>query len=90
MALVYRERVAALHDALQQQETRPRAAELIRSLISRIVLTPADDGLRVDLHSDLAGILAVAANGTAKPGTANSPRSCEAGCSDDLLLQAAA
>ncbi|WP_145736345.1 recombinase family protein [Nitrospirillum pindoramense] len=87
MALVYRERVAALHDALQQEETRPRAAELIRSLVSRIVLTPAADGLRVELHGDLAGILAVAASGTAKPGTANSPRSFEAGCSDDLVEQ---
>ncbi|TWB67574.1 recombinase family protein [Nitrospirillum amazonense] len=36
----------ATHDALQQEETRPRAAELIRSLVSRIVLTPAADGLR--------------------------------------------
>lgn len=87
MALVYRERVAALHEALQQEETRARAAELIRSLVSRIVLTPAADGLRIDLHGDLAGILTIAAAGTAKPQTTNSPRSCEAGCSGDLVEQ---
>jgi DNA invertase Pin-like site-specific DNA recombinase len=62
MAMLYRERVAALHEALNQEEVRVEAAVILRSLISAIVLTPADGALGVALQGDLAGILAVAAN----------------------------
>ena len=61
MAAVYRERMAALHEALQQDETRAQAAEMIRSLVSEIVLKPEDGALQIDVHGDLAGILTIAA-----------------------------
>ena len=35
------------------------AAELLRAMIDRTVLTPADDGLRAELCGDLAAVLAV-------------------------------
>ena len=38
--VVYRERVAALHEALQQDDTRAQAAEVIRSLVSEIGKRP--------------------------------------------------
>ncbi|WP_048858089.1 recombinase family protein, partial [Acidiphilium multivorum] len=63
MAVIYRERVAALHEALQQDETRAQAAEVIRSLVSEIVLTPAGGLLEIDVGGDLAGILTIAAAG---------------------------
>ena len=66
MAVVYRERVAALHEALQQDETRAQAAEVIRSLVSEIVLTPEDGALQIDVRGDLAGILTIAASGHQK------------------------
>ncbi|GAA4488882.1 recombinase family protein [Gluconacetobacter asukensis] len=69
MAVVYRERVTALHNALQQDTTRLEAADLIRSLIERIVLTPVDGALRVELHGDLAGILTIAAGAKQKSPT---------------------
>ncbi|GBQ26820.1 hypothetical protein HLH34_17660 [Gluconacetobacter azotocaptans] len=69
MAVVYRERVTALHDALQQDATRLEAADLIRSLIERIVLTPVNGALRVELFGDLAGILTIAAGAKQKSPT---------------------
>ena len=40
--------------------------EMLRSLISAIVLTPYDTGLAIDLQGDLAGILAIATAENAK------------------------
>ncbi len=74
MAIVYRQRVAALYDALQHEASRAPAAEIIRSLVSEIILTPKNGFLQVELRGDLAGILTVAAAGRPK-----SPTSGEAG-----------
>ncbi|WP_245259139.1 recombinase family protein [Salinarimonas rosea] len=61
MALHYRREVARLHAALADEEHRLEAVEIIRSLVDRIVLTPASEGKRksvaVDLQGHLAGIL---------------------------------
>ena len=62
MAEVYRRKVADLAAALNAPEDRAEAADLLRSLIERIVLTPAEGKLTVDLFGDLAGILGMAAN----------------------------
>ena len=52
-----------LASALNDDENRIEAAEIIRSLIDRILLTPNHEGkLDIDLYGDLAGILTVAAN----------------------------
>ena len=47
MATVYRQKVAALAAALSQEEAKTETAEIIRSLIDEIVLTPADRELSV-------------------------------------------
>ena len=62
MATFYREQVTALHLALGDAEgtDRAEAAERLRSLVSKIVLTPEDGRLAIDVHGDLAGILAIA------------------------------
>jgi site-specific DNA recombinase len=61
MAHHYRTQVAELHEALQEDSEAKRmaAADIIRSLIKEIVLTPADDELKIDVRGDLAGILAI-------------------------------
>jgi site-specific DNA recombinase len=74
MAIVYRQRVGALYDALQHEASRAPAADIIRSLVSEIILTPKNGFLQVELRGDLAGILTVAAAGRLK-----SPTSGEAG-----------
>jgi len=64
MAVYYRQQVAALHELLQHgpETGRMKASEILRSLVSAIVLAPADKGLAIDVKRDLAGILAVATN----------------------------
>jgi site-specific DNA recombinase len=58
LAGLYREKVAGLEEALADPTIRVEAAEVIRSHIERITLTPkADGGLEVLLHGDLARIL---------------------------------
>ena len=74
MAIVYRQRVGALYDALQHEASRAPAADIIRSLVSEIILTPENGLLHVELRGDLAGMLTVAAAGKPK-----SPTSGEAG-----------
>ena len=62
MASFYREQVAALHLALGigGDQDRAEAAQRLRSLVSKIVLTPEDGKLAIDVHGDLAGILGIA------------------------------
>jgi site-specific DNA recombinase len=62
MATFYREQVTALHQALcaGNDQDRGEAAERLRSLVSKIVLTPEDGKLAIDVHGDLAGILTIA------------------------------
>jgi hypothetical protein len=63
MAAHYRAQVADLTQALTAEENRAEAADLLRSLLDRIELTPNDQGgLEIDLYGDLAGILSLAAN----------------------------
>ena len=51
-----------IHDLQEHEDGQAR--EHVRSLIEKIVLSPAEneDGLQIDLHGDLAGILSIAAN----------------------------
>ena len=63
MAGHYRAQVARLAEALGAEENRAEAADILRSLIERITLTPNAEGkLDIDLYGDLAGILSHAAN----------------------------
>ncbi|MEO0624691.1 MAG: recombinase family protein [Pseudomonadota bacterium] len=68
VADMYAREVGRLIETLNEDDHRQEAAELIRSLVDRIVLTPHADGSRltVDLQGDLAGILAVAEKGAAQ------------------------
>jgi site-specific DNA recombinase len=61
MAHHYRVQVAELHKALQEDSEAKRmaAADIIRSLVKEIVLTPMEDELKIDVRGDLAGILAI-------------------------------
>ena len=67
LAALYQQKVEELHMALEEDETREEAMEIIRSLIDKVVLTPVDGELRIDLHGELAGILALSEEGSKKP-----------------------
>ncbi|MEM6550447.1 MAG: recombinase family protein [Pseudomonadota bacterium] len=74
MAMEYRTQVANIVSGLKSDKTQRQAKETIRSLIDRVVLhpDPNGDGLLIDLHGDLAGIMRIAKNRDA------SAPSCEA------------
>jgi hypothetical protein len=64
-AEIYRAKVADLEATLNAKEIRAQAAEALRSLIERVVLTPdpvAADGLAAVLHGELATILSLASS----------------------------
>jgi DNA invertase Pin-like site-specific DNA recombinase len=63
---IYRRKVADLHRLLDGSDTGDEAMAPIRALIDRIVVTPEDDELRVDLYGELATILQFA-SGKEKP-----------------------
>jgi hypothetical protein len=66
MASFYRQQVAQLHEALHDdaEPARLRAAEAIRALVDKIVLTPTEDGeMTIDVYGAIAGILHVATRG---------------------------
>ncbi|KRE16788.1 hypothetical protein ASE66_09245 [Bosea sp. Root483D1] len=60
LAEAYRRRVAELESLVDDPELRDEAMEAIRSMIERIVVSPRDGGgVTLELHGDLARILAV-------------------------------
>ncbi len=63
LAEIYRTRIDALSAALGREDTREEAAEIVRSLVSAIELTPENGELAITLQGDLAAMLSVAANG---------------------------
>jgi site-specific DNA recombinase len=66
MAEIYRQRISALHESLQSDETKAEAAEIVRALVDQVTLVPEDGRLAIVLRGDLAGMLRFAA-GKKKP-----------------------
>jgi len=62
MARRYRQEIENLRRSLNHEQSRGEAAEHLRGLIDKIVLTPASGrkDLSIDLYGDLAGILSIA------------------------------
>src|SRR4029077_16449929 len=61
-AEVYLLKVAELEVALNDDSIKAEAGDILRTLIDRVVLTPAanaPDGIEAQLHGDLAAILAL-------------------------------
>ena len=54
---VYRQKVANLTDALNTDDTRTQASDLIRELVSEIRLVPQDDNYEIELVGELAAIM---------------------------------
>ena len=61
---------AMLRSSLNTPDRQPEAAELVRSLVDAIILTPENGTLRLDIDGELAGILALCQVARAKePGS---------------------
>lgn len=68
LAELYRRKVESLHESLNEESTRTEAAEALRTLIEEIRLVPQDGRLRIDLHGELATILALTSETPASQG----------------------
>jgi DNA invertase Pin-like site-specific DNA recombinase len=69
MADLYRSKVEELASALQREDTRLEASEMLRGLIDSIVLTPEEGQLRIELRGNLAAMLTVAQQTKRSPET---------------------
>jgi site-specific DNA recombinase len=58
---LYRQKVAELHAALADPELRGEALEIVRSLIERVELHPAENGFRIELIGEIANMLTLSA-----------------------------
>ena len=63
MAEIYRQRVSELQQMLAAGSEHADALQAIRGLIDKVVLTPVEGALRIDLHGEAAAILQFAAAG---------------------------
>ncbi|MFT8953612.1 MAG: recombinase family protein [Gluconobacter sp.] len=81
MAELYRQKIASLHDSLQNEATGAQAVEAIRSLITRIRLIPESGELAIFLEGDLAAMLGFASN------RKSAERHPDAGVLDRFLVQ---
>ena len=70
LAAVYRQKVMALEEALNDETDRAEAQAIIRALIDRVVLVPAEDGgMRALLYGELSALLALGSGaGIKNPG----------------------
>ena len=61
MAGRYYQEIVKLREALNNETHRHEAAELIRTLVDKVVLTPDEDNkhLKINIYGDLAGILSM-------------------------------
>ena len=69
MAELYRSKVEELAAALQREDTRLEASEMLRGLIESIVLIPEGGQLRIELKGNLAAMLAAAQQTKKSPET---------------------
>ena len=67
LAEVYRRKVEKLTQALNKEELRTEAAEILRSMIQAIRLVPEDGELAIELVGELAGILALTNEKSPRP-----------------------
>jgi len=69
MADLYRSKVEELASALQREDTRLQASEMLRGLIEAIVLIPDEGQLRIELRGNLAAMLTAAQQTKRSPET---------------------
>ncbi len=62
LAELYHQKVANLQEALAVPDTRTEALEILRSLIERIVLHPAESGLEIELIGEIAAMIDLGTN----------------------------
>ena len=85
IAEIYRRKVADLTQALNDDNLRSEAAEIIRSLIGSIRLVLHDDRLLIELEGELAAILALTNDNRPRPEAQGRQITLVAGAGFDLF-----
>ena len=89
MADLYRSKVEELAAALQREDARLEASEMLRGLIDSIVLMPDEGQLRIELKGNLAAMLTAAQQTKRSPetGDLHVPIQMVAGAGNQRYLQ---
>jgi hypothetical protein len=80
IADLYRSKVEELASALQREDTRLQASEMLRGLIDSIVLIPDEGQLRIELRGNLAAMLTAAQQTKRSPDTGDLLVPVQIGC----------
>ena len=70
LAEVYRRKVCDLHSALAEPDTHTEAIAIVRDLIDKIIVAPADGGFEVELAGSILQMLELAQQETDAQGAA--------------------
>ena len=69
LATVYRQQVERLQDALNQPDIRDEAIQVLRSLVERVSISPAKNGLEIEILGEIAKMVELAMENQAKRAT---------------------
>ena len=67
LAELYRRKVEELRDAIEDDETRDEALEILRGFIDRVTIKPLDHGFEIEIVGDLAKMIAAPKSGASEP-----------------------
>ena len=80
LAAIYRRKVAALQNLLENDATRTEAVEIIRSLVDQVIFRPTPEaGLELELVGDIARMVHLAQNSKACCGKNTGAPACRNG-----------
>jgi site-specific DNA recombinase len=68
-AQVYRRQVERLQDSLNEPEIRDEALQILRGLVERVSIGPAENGLEVDIVGEIAKMVELGIENNAKRAT---------------------
>jgi site-specific DNA recombinase len=69
LAQVYRHQVERLQDALNEPEIRDEALQILRGLVERVSISPAENGLEVEIVGEIAKMVELGIENNAKRAT---------------------
>ena len=69
LAQVYRRQVERLQDALNEPEIRDEALQILRGLVERVSIRPAENGLEVEIVGEIAKMVELGIENNAKRAT---------------------
>jgi len=69
LAQVYRRQVERLQDSLNEPEIRDEALQILRGLVERVSISPAENGLEVEIVGEIAKMVELGIENNAKRAT---------------------